>query len=60
MRLPGVWCVVTGVWPLTPAGRLPVSLSVQLHLTDADIAILTHAHVEKRAQIHTLTYTLHY
>lgn len=43
MRLPGVWCVVTGVWLLTPAGRLPVvCLSVQLHLTDADIAIPTH------------------
>lgn len=28
---PGVWCVVTGVWPLTPAGRLPVCLSVCLY-----------------------------
>lgn len=28
MRLLGVWCVVTGVWPLMPAGRRTVCLSV--------------------------------
>lgn len=27
MRLLGVWCVVIGVWLLTPASRLPVCLS---------------------------------
>lgn len=26
MQVLGVWCVVTGVWPLTPARRLPVCL----------------------------------
>lgn len=41
MRLPDVWCVVTGVWLLTPS-RPPACLPVRLHLTGGDMAVPTH------------------
>lgn len=41
MWLPDVWCVVTGVRPLTPS-RPPACLPVRLHLTGGDMALPTH------------------
>lgn len=47
MRLPGVWCVMTGVWLLTPAGRLHVCLFCYtwpaVTSPDPHIQIVTHA-----------------
>lgn len=47
MRLPDVWCVVTGVWPLTPS-RPPACLPVRLHLTGGDTAGPTHTDAQSR------------
>lgn len=47
MRLPDVWCVVTGVWPLTPS-RPPACLPVRLHLTGGDMASPTHTDTRSR------------
>lgn len=51
MRLPDVWCVMTGVWLLTPS-RPPACLPVRLHLTSGDMAAPTHAVTHSRL-LHT-------
>lgn len=57
MRLPDVWCVVTGVWPLTPSWP-PACLPVRLHLTGGDMAAPTHTDTHTRACLTLANVTL--
>lgn len=54
MQLPGVWCVVTGVWPLTPAGRLLVCLFG--YTWPAVTLPSPHIHLETRVDTHKRIY----